>query len=1521
MKFKHDIEAQAGFKDKDGQLGAAGQILSSTGSQTDWIDQGDVVAGNADRALSLTMTVKNSTGTTIPTGSVVCFDNSVATPSGNVIPVKLADNNGTDSMPAVGVTNGAIANDAEGIAIMFGKASGFNTSSFSTGDALYVSDTPGQFTTTKPTDVKYIQRIGIVVKVHASSGTIEVFGAGRVNDVPTPLYIDHANQRLGIGETNPDYKLHIDAPSGGFLKITESGTDRLTLDSNNELWLTAPSNWGGHFKLGQNVGPYSVSMSLGEGRTSSGYTLIDLVGDTTYTDFGFRIIRNNSGANTTSQLVHRGTGNFELVSTDSGDIILNPNNGNVGIGTTSPQSKLHIETGSGGTYNPNSNHDDVTIEGSGNIGLQMFSPASSYQYIAFGDPSSVNAGYIRYHHGSNQMVLRTNGSDRVAIDSSGNVGIGTTNPGEKLAVVGRIAVTASDGAYTAGYFAKLYSDYGPNALKLASRTGDVFLASDYGSSVTLQTGNPNAPALYINANKRVQFNGYNSTNQTGTPTYLLGTDASGNIVKTNTVPGSGAGPYLPLTAGSSYPLTGRLYAQNDIYISGSHVIKNIDNNLFLDSATGYNVIIRPQATEAMRITSAGNVGIGTTSPGYKLHVEGGIKVGSDAGTNLDFANAGVIIKGSATGNNSYMIFEQQGVANWRIGNRATTGNFDILSGGAGSEKLTITSGGNVGIGTTSPSEKLEVSGSNTLSIKLSRNDTDTTYVTTLTNNYSSALGTELKSGTYNILTHGNSNGTSLNFTNGVMTFDFRDSEQMRITDAGNVGINTTTPDFRLDVSGAVRSTHFRDGLQGNGTTSTTAGWYKVASWTGGSARGGSEIKLSTTGGSFTPITWIIRCYKNWSYDATLKLEQYGYANVYFTKARIVRDTTTNIVYVEIYQPGTTAISFQMYQTSLMGYDSNVTMVTGTLAAGTTSANASVRAELPFVAGGTSVEALTIGNSGGTGPYLPLTAGSSFPLTGNLFINNGFTLSWGADTTKIAGNSSTNVLSLITASTTRMYINSSGNVGIGTTSPNYRLTTYGSSADSEIVASFGSGNDQNEYTAIGLSGFIASNGATKAGLALKRTSLYGTGELHFLNNNTTDNSDMTLSDSKMVILGNGNVGIGTDSPSEKLHVYNGSAYITPVAYAANQNDWVIRAGAYNNTSFDQGLKLKSTSGGVSYMAFETAHSGGETMVLRSGNVGIGTDSPGAKLHIGSTSTSGTTTEEFRLQSGTSSGNGGTAIANLVTGSFGTSGIYFGNSSTYTSQDAYLKYADSNNATTLHFSSSLNLEQGTSGSRMYINSSGNVGIGTTSPATKLEINGPSHDANFTSGCLMIQQQPQGDRIFIDGNDIDCADGILFLNDYSLNAVRLGGDLQVPNGNVGIGTTTPQYQLQLSTNSAAKPTSSAWTVVSDKRVKTNIRPYETGLDKLLQIEPKVFDYNGKAGFDTKAKNNIGVIAQEIKDIMPETVKKYNAKLNEEDEEDTELYNFDSHALTFALINSVKELNAKIKNLETKIQTLENQ
>ena len=199
-KFLSDIELDAGLVDVNGNTGTSGQILSSTGTGVDWISQDDITAGQVDKALSLTLQVKNTESVALTKGQVVCAAPTATPPSGNVIEVKLADNNGTDSMPVIGILNEGLdaaggAND-EGEAIMFGRISGIDTSAFSVGDEVFVSDTPGGLTATKPTGVKYIQKVGVIMRDDASNGTIEVFGAGRTNDVPTPLYIDHANQRL-----------------------------------------------------------------------------------------------------------------------------------------------------------------------------------------------------------------------------------------------------------------------------------------------------------------------------------------------------------------------------------------------------------------------------------------------------------------------------------------------------------------------------------------------------------------------------------------------------------------------------------------------------------------------------------------------------------------------------------------------------------------------------------------------------------------------------------------------------------------------------------------------------------------------------------------------------------------------------------------------------------------------------------------------------------------------------------------------------------------------------------------------------------------------------------------------------------------------------------------------------------------------------------------------------------------------------------------------------------------------------
>lgn len=148
-------------------------------------------------------------------------------------------------------------------------------------------------------------------------------------------------------------------------------------------------------------------------------------------------------------------------------------------------------------------------------------------------------------------------------------------------------------------------------------------------------------------------------------------------------------------------------------------------------------------------------------------------------------------------------------------------------------------------------------------------------------------------------------------------------------------------------------------------------------------------------------------------------------------------------------------------------------------------------------------------------------------------------------------------------------------------------------------------------------------------------------------------------------------------------------------------------------------------------------------------------------------------------------------------------------------------------------------------------------------------------------------------------------------------LGTGLTVINGGVNIfGLIHPVtgYQLNLTLNSAAKPSTNTWTIASDERVKTNVNPYTKGLETILAINPITYDYNGKAGFDSASVNNIGIIAQDVLSIIPECISTYKAKLNEDDEEKTELYNFDSHALTFILINAIKELKAEIELLKSK-------
>ncbi len=140
---------------------------------------------------------------------------------------------------------------------------------------------------------------------------------------------------------------------------------------------------------------------------------------------------------------------------------------------------------------------------------------------------------------------------------------------------------------------------------------------------------------------------------------------------------------------------------------------------------------------------------------------------------------------------------------------------------------------------------------------------------------------------------------------------------------------------------------------------------------------------------------------------------------------------------------------------------------------------------------------------------------------------------------------------------------------------------------------------------------------------------------------------------------------------------------------------------------------------------------------------------------------------------------------------------------------------------------------------------------------------------------------------------------------------------NDRVGIGytMTSPSYQLQLSKNSAAKPGSAYWTVVSDARFKKDIKPYVKGLDLIKAINPVYFKYNEVSGIADDSEF-VGILAQELQAVAPDMVN--NIPDPEDKEKDTEYLSADLSQLDFALVNSVKELDLELQQLKLEIAEL---
>ncbi len=135
-----------------------------------------------------------------------------------------------------------------------------------------------------------------------------------------------------------------------------------------------------------------------------------------------------------------------------------------------------------------------------------------------------------------------------------------------------------------------------------------------------------------------------------------------------------------------------------------------------------------------------------------------------------------------------------------------------------------------------------------------------------------------------------------------------------------------------------------------------------------------------------------------------------------------------------------------------------------------------------------------------------------------------------------------------------------------------------------------------------------------------------------------------------------------------------------------------------------------------------------------------------------------------------------------------------------------------------------------------------------------------------------------------------------------------LQV-TGNVQIGTAPANGNLLIS-GEASKPGGGVWVNSSDARLKEDVRDFELGLAQLVQVRPVRYRYNGKAGTPAGFAG-VGIIGQEMEQVFPEMVRRIPGRLDGESES-ADLRVYDGSALTYVLVNAVKELAARVESLE---------
>jgi hypothetical protein len=309
---------------------------------------------------------------------------------------------------------------------------------------------------------------------------------------------------------------------------------------------------------------------------------------------------------------------------------------------------------------------------------------------------------------------------------------------------------------------------------------------------------------------------------------------------------------------------------------------------------------------------------------------------------------------------------------------------------------------------------------------------------------------------------------------------------------------------------------------------------------------------------------------------------------------------------------------------------------------------------------------------------------------------------------------------------RMRIDSSGNVGIGTSTPLAKVHSQVNTFTTADMVAYKAYNNQ----AVGVYANFQ-NSAT--GTAITDGFLIGINdseEAMLINYEATAMAFSTSATERMRIDSSGNVGIGTASPSERLDVvgkgvFTANADILTLKYASDAGSARL---AWKNVA---GTTLWDIVGGMVNRQDEFAIRRAGTSVMyfdNANNVGIGTTSPSVKLHV--ISSTGGILESLRLQNDSTFATSGRGTQISFRGtSGGLLGTITASTSTTADDQGGFNFA-ANGATSFH-------RFDTNGSeRMRITSAGNVGIGNAAPVTPLHVTG----ASMTTGVVYKAQPAQ-------------------------------------------------------------------------------------------------------------------------------------------------------------------------------------